>query len=222
MGEFRGEVMVCSSENIYPEPKVSWSPKPAHQTQSQIVKNDNGLYSINSSASMKLEAPQQFTCNISTENSWKSATYSLNCESAADLLHNSSAPVKSLKWTFKYNQTILTQRGADVMYPESWKTSLEGLSESGDVYLKDLSSEQEGVYLCELHTDQHSFFSKTEIKPKPPFKAPLTPARGTAQLGLVPPRAGGALRALHHVRIGGSGNEIMVYALWNLDQNLCE
>ncbi|KAK7906732.1 hypothetical protein WMY93_015344 [Mugilogobius chulae] len=180
MGEFRGEVMVCSSENIYPEPKVSWSPKPAHQTQSQIVKNDNGLYSINSSASMKLEAPQQFTCNISTENSWKSATYSLNSpvkrSSSVKLrCSNSSAPVKSLKWTFKYNQTILTQRGADVMYPESWKTSLEGLSESGDVYLKDLSSEQEGVYLCELHTDQHSFFSKTEIKPKPPFKAPLTP-----------------------------------------------
>ncbi|KAK7906738.1 hypothetical protein WMY93_015350 [Mugilogobius chulae] len=171
-GSFIGDVMVCSSENIYPEPKVSWSPKPAHQTQPQIVKNDNGLYSVSSSASMKLEPPQQFTCNISTENSWKSATYSLNSpvqRSSSVILRcsDSSAPVKSLKWTFKYDQTILTQSGADVMYSDSWRTNVERLSESGDLHLKDLRSEREGVYLCELHTDQHSFFSKTEIKRGP-------------------------------------------------------
>ncbi|KAK7906737.1 hypothetical protein WMY93_015349 [Mugilogobius chulae] len=181
MGEFRGDVMVCGSENIYPEPTVSWNPVPAHQTQPQIVKNDNGLYSISSSASMKLEPPQQFTCNISNENSWKSATYSLNSpvnssSSVTLQCSDSSAPVKSLKWTFNHNQTILTQNEAGVTYTDSWRTNVEQLSAYGDLHLKDLSSKQEGVYLCELHTDQHSFFSRTELKPEPPSTA-LTPGQ---------------------------------------------
>ncbi|KAK7880825.1 hypothetical protein WMY93_032538 [Mugilogobius chulae] len=78
--EFKGDVLTCSSENIYLVPRVTWTPDSSHQTPLQLQQNQ--LFSISSSLTLKLRPPQRFTCNISTEHSWKSATYSFNCESA--------------------------------------------------------------------------------------------------------------------------------------------
>ncbi|KAK7880940.1 hypothetical protein WMY93_032430, partial [Mugilogobius chulae] len=154
---FEGDHLICSSDNIYPKPTVTWSPDSALQTELQPMENQ--FFSISSSLSVKLCPPQKFTCNISSSHSWKSATYSLNFSPAAVL----PARVKSLKWTFNSVQTILTQTGADVSYSDTWRPFVERVSESGDLSLKNLSSKQKGVYLCEAHTDQNIYFSKTQL-----------------------------------------------------------
>uniref|UniRef100_A0A8C6SQ35 Ig-like domain-containing protein n=1 Tax=Neogobius melanostomus TaxID=47308 RepID=A0A8C6SQ35_9GOBI len=45
--EQRGDVLVCSSEGIYPLPNISWSPPSEHQTQEKPMKD--GFYSVSSS-----------------------------------------------------------------------------------------------------------------------------------------------------------------------------
>ncbi|KAK7880439.1 hypothetical protein WMY93_032927, partial [Mugilogobius chulae] len=169
--DFKGDHLICSSENIYPEPIVSWSPDSAHQTQAQPMENQ--LFSARSSLSLKLRPPQQFTCNISTEHSWKSATYSLkspvqmSSDVSLSCSSSSSARVKSLKWTFNSLETILTQTGADVSYSDTWRPFVERVSESGDLSLKNLSSKHQGVYLCEVLTQQHVHFSRTQLGQEP-------------------------------------------------------
>ncbi|KAK7880516.1 hypothetical protein WMY93_032842 [Mugilogobius chulae] len=69
------------------------------QTSSGTITDKN--IHLHSSLSLKLRPPHHFTCNISTEHSWKSATYSFNCESrqAHEKLveQHSSAPVSALQ-----------------------------------------------------------------------------------------------------------------------------
>ncbi|KAK7880821.1 hypothetical protein WMY93_032534 [Mugilogobius chulae] len=174
--KFKEDVLTCSSKNIYPEPKLTWAPDSSPQTQLQLQQNQ--LFSISSSLTLKLHPPQRFTCNISTEHSWKSATYSFNSpvQMSSDVSlscsSSSSARVKSLKWTFNSLETILTQTGADVSYSDTWRPFVERVSESGDLSLKNLSSKHQGLYLCEVHTQQHVHFSRTQLGQEPGESGP--------------------------------------------------
>ncbi|KAJ0037068.1 hypothetical protein NL108_004627 [Boleophthalmus pectinirostris] len=168
--ELKGDVLVCSSEGIYPQPAVTWTPDSAHQTQTRPMGDQ--LYSVSSSLALELRPPQRFTCNISTTHSWKSATYSLNppVEMSSDVTlpcsssSAPSAPVKSLSWTFNRVQSVLSRSGADVTYGAPWRPFVERLSESGALSLKELSPEQEGEYLCEVHTQQQNYISSTQLR----------------------------------------------------------
>ncbi|XP_072314831.1 uncharacterized protein [Eucyclogobius newberryi] len=163
--EQKGDRLVCSSEDIYPQPNVSWTPDVRPQTL--VKETQNQLHSI--SSSLTFDPLQQYTCNISTHHSWKSATYSVH--TPMEMSRNvtipcttSVSPVKRLVWTFNYIEPIVTVSGADVDYAAPWRKFVKGVSEWGSLSLQELGSEQEGVYLCELHTDSHTHFSRTELR----------------------------------------------------------
>ncbi|XP_055011364.1 uncharacterized protein LOC129409417 [Boleophthalmus pectinirostris] len=178
--ELKGDVLVCSSEGIYPQPNMSWAPDSAHQTRMQPMENQ--LYSISSSLSFDPDPPQRYTCNVSTHHSWKSATYSLHppVEMSSNVTlpcSISSAPVKSLKWTFNYIHNILSQSEENVTYATPWRPFVVGVSKSGSLSLKELSPEKTGVFLCEGHTDDHIYISRTQLKPtKGPADPPVSSA----------------------------------------------
>ncbi|KAK7906619.1 hypothetical protein WMY93_015231 [Mugilogobius chulae] len=186
--DFKGDHLICSSENIYPEPIVSWSPDSASKPQIQPMGNE--LFSVSSSLFFKLRPPQEFTCNISSSHSWKSATYSLkspvqmSSDVSLSCSSSSSARVKSLKWTFNSLETILTQTGADVSYSDTWRPFVERVSESGDLSLTDLSSKHQGVYLCEVHTDQNISYSRTQLGQEPGESEPGESGPGLDQVSL--------------------------------------
>ncbi|XP_055015834.1 uncharacterized protein LOC129410889 [Boleophthalmus pectinirostris] len=167
--ELKGDVLVCSSEGIYPQPAVTWTPDSAHQTQTRPMGDQ--LYSVSSSLALELRPPQRFTCNISTTHSWKSATYSLNppVEMSSDVTlpcsssSAPSAPVKSLSWTFNRVQSVLSRSGADVTYGAPWRPFVERLSESGALSLKELSPEQEASTCVKSTRSNKNYISSTQL-----------------------------------------------------------
>uniref|UniRef100_A0A8C6T2Q6 Ig-like domain-containing protein n=2 Tax=Neogobius melanostomus TaxID=47308 RepID=A0A8C6T2Q6_9GOBI len=175
--EQKGDVLVCSSEGIYPQPNVSWAPPSPHKTQ--IGPMTDRRFSVTSSLSLDVQPPQQYSCNISTDHSWKSATYSLQppVEISTNITIpcvDSMVPEKSLVWTFNYIQTIqliVVRSGAEVTYTAPWRPFVEGVSERGSLSLKELSQEQEGVYVCELHTDDTTYISRTVLGHTAPGEA---------------------------------------------------
>ncbi|XP_072319771.1 tapasin-related protein-like [Eucyclogobius newberryi] len=187
--EQREGLLVCRSEDIYPQPNVSWTPDARPQTLVQETQNQ--LYSV--SSSLTFDPLQQYTCNISTRHSWKSATYSLH--SPIEMSRHvtipcttSVSPVKRLVWTFNYIQPIVTQSGADVVYAAPWRKFVKGVSVWGGLSLQELGPEQEGVYLCELHTDSHTHFSRTELRGSGPKATDLNiPVIVGSVLGVVLP-----------------------------------
>uniref|UniRef100_A0A8C6SK49 Ig-like domain-containing protein n=1 Tax=Neogobius melanostomus TaxID=47308 RepID=A0A8C6SK49_9GOBI len=107
------DVLVCSSEGIYPQPNVSWAPPSRHKTQ--IEPMTDRRFSVTSSLSLDVQPPQQYSCNISTDHSWKSATYSLQRECAP--VHSVRAP---LFYTSSHQQEVNKER--DCSY-SAWTSS---------------------------------------------------------------------------------------------------
>uniref|UniRef100_A0A8C6SZD9 Ig-like domain-containing protein n=1 Tax=Neogobius melanostomus TaxID=47308 RepID=A0A8C6SZD9_9GOBI len=71
-----GQQLICSSERIYPEPKVDWTPLSSDsQTQTSVNATEDGLYTVNSSVRLPPNSTaESLTCNISTPYSWRNAT----------------------------------------------------------------------------------------------------------------------------------------------------
>uniref|UniRef100_A0A8C6SV50 Ig-like domain-containing protein n=1 Tax=Neogobius melanostomus TaxID=47308 RepID=A0A8C6SV50_9GOBI len=72
-----GQQLICSSERIYPEPTVAWTPpsSDSYQTQTSVNATEDGLYTVYSSVRLPPNSTaESLTCNISTPYSWRTAT----------------------------------------------------------------------------------------------------------------------------------------------------
>uniref|UniRef100_A0A673CLQ6 Ig-like domain-containing protein n=1 Tax=Sphaeramia orbicularis TaxID=375764 RepID=A0A673CLQ6_9TELE len=168
----------CSSEGIYPEPKLSWSISPlstvTEQNKPTILQNEQQLYNISSSLTFTDNATDvNFSCNISTCTNWRTATLkqlsflggsssetTIPCTSS-----NTSMKDFSLVWRFNYSQIILNQTRANHNYTTSqnWKQKVKEVSASGSLTLKDLSPDQEGIYTCELSNNKETYKTNTHL-----------------------------------------------------------
>ncbi|KAK7888805.1 hypothetical protein WMY93_024365 [Mugilogobius chulae] len=93
------EQIVCRSENLYPEPSVSWIPSSLEHNTSV---SELGLFTISSSVTL-LDSEDEYVCNISTEHAWKTALlivkekeftlneFSFNQDGLYSCLHNTDA-----------------------------------------------------------------------------------------------------------------------------------
>uniref|UniRef100_A0A8C6WJ45 Ig-like domain-containing protein n=1 Tax=Neogobius melanostomus TaxID=47308 RepID=A0A8C6WJ45_9GOBI len=142
------ERLLCRSENIYPRPDVNWtpSPEPLEKPLTDITSSETGLFSVLSSVPLPQRPLEEYSCNISTAYSWRSATYrrnlpvsSVSSETVISCASNSSnssnAPTLSLVWTFNHTQTIVRQTGSELIYSDTWK-QIAHVSKSGDLHLK--------------------------------------------------------------------------------------
>ncbi len=69
---------------------------------------------------------------------------------------SSDSPLTDLVWRFNHSQIILNQTRTNVpcTVSEEWRQQVKDVSESGSLTLQHLSSDQEGIYTCELSNDE--------------------------------------------------------------------
>ncbi|KAM4544108.1 uncharacterized protein V3H82_021912 [Fundulus diaphanus] len=162
----------CSSEGIYPNPEHSWSFKASAKTgvQSSITvsRTEEHLYNINSSLTVS-EAVSYlvYSCSFSTRRSKRKVTLfrpiSVSVPKAEATINCSdwNLTVTSLVWRFNHSWVLLSKYRTDANHSvaEDWRKHVKGVSESGSLTLRDLSSNQEGLYTCELSNTEEEVMS---------------------------------------------------------------
>ncbi|KAL6097506.1 hhla2 [Pungitius sinensis] len=163
--------ITCSSEGIYPRPELTWSTRPPSNQSLQITtrveQTPEQLYSISSSLTAP-DADLDHICTVSSGGNNRTATWwqltSIEgSESGATVPCRSLASHTQLTWTFNHSQVILNQTGTNHMVSKEWTRHVEGPSESINLTLKDLSSDQEGMYTCELSNTEETYVTSTFV-----------------------------------------------------------
>ncbi|XP_028288204.1 nectin-2-like isoform X2 [Parambassis ranga] len=74
-----------------------------------------------------------------------------------------------LIWRFNHSQTILTKTRTETKHTvsEEWRQHVKSVSESGSLTLQHLSSNQEGLYTCELTNEEETITTNTFVRISP-------------------------------------------------------
>ncbi|XP_029979650.1 V-set domain-containing T-cell activation inhibitor 1-like isoform X2 [Sphaeramia orbicularis] len=170
--EQTGDSITCSSNGIYPQPELKWSTilpsnltimnHTVHQTEQQVYTIRSSLLISDHSEGL------EYICNVTTGESYWKATVRQQApvtseDSEASISCITAKTLRSLVWKFNYNQIILkkTTSPANIQYWNNWKQKVKEESESNNLILKDLSSDQQGMYTCELTTANGTYIINT-------------------------------------------------------------
>ncbi|XP_032408052.1 uncharacterized protein LOC116712281 [Xiphophorus hellerii] len=171
-----GNRITWSSEGIYPQPELTWSTEPPSNTTLQnrttVHQTEEKLYDISSSLTVPdNETDRTYSCTIRTRRNQRRAT--LNIPASVDF---SGAEVTicctssdyygtSLVWRFNHHQIILTKTDRNISnISEEWRKHVRNVSASGSLTLQDVTSDQEGVYSCELSGDEETIITHLYLK----------------------------------------------------------
>uniref|UniRef100_A0A0S7EFP3 HHLA2 n=1 Tax=Poeciliopsis prolifica TaxID=188132 RepID=A0A0S7EFP3_9TELE len=166
-----GNRTTCSSEGIYPQPELTWSTEPPSNTTLQnrttVHQTEEKLYDISSSLTGPDGSDRIYSCTIRTRSNQRRATFrklsvsvsggvsTIPCSAPVSSLHNFS-----LTWRFNHSQVVATQTaGSTFTASDGWSKRVEGVSESGSLMLSGLSSNQDGVYSCELRDEEQTLIT---------------------------------------------------------------
>ncbi|KAL7374391.1 hypothetical protein ABVT39_028265 [Epinephelus coioides] len=164
--------ITCSSEGIYPEPQLTWSTNPPSnvtlQNKTTVHQTEQQLYNINSSLTVSV-TDLVYSCTVSTHRNRRRASLrqlpsvSGSSSETTILCTASNTSRTGLVWRFNHSQIILNQTRANVPYTvsEEWRQQVKSVSESGSLTLQHLSSNQEGIYTCELSDDEETYVTDT-------------------------------------------------------------
>ncbi|KAM6908142.1 programmed cell death 1 ligand 1-like [Lycodopsis pacificus] len=165
--------ITCSSEGIFPEPELTWSTSSQSsvtlQNKPTVQQTEQQLYSISSSL-MVSGTDLDYSCTVSTPTNKRRATWSqptsINGSATETTIpcRSSNTPLTGLIWRFNHSHIILNRTGTDSTVSEEWRQQVESVSESGSLTLKDLSSDQEGMYTCELSTAEETYVTNTFLR----------------------------------------------------------
>uniref|UniRef100_A0A3B4TVP7 V-set domain-containing T-cell activation inhibitor 1-like n=1 Tax=Seriola dumerili TaxID=41447 RepID=A0A3B4TVP7_SERDU len=169
-----GNRTICSSEGIFPQPELTWSTSPpsnvTFKSQTEVQETEQLLYNISSSLVVS-DTDLSYNCTVSTRRNRRRATLqqlpSLSRSGTETTIpctaSHTSITSFSLVWRFNRSEIVLTQTGADVTYTvsEGWRQQVKGVSESGGLMLGNLSSQQEGMYTCELSDAEETLITNT-------------------------------------------------------------
>nr|XP_029138045.1 butyrophilin subfamily 3 member A3-like [Labrus bergylta] len=172
-----GNRITCSSEGIYPQPELTWSSSPPTNltvADTPTVHQKEKLYSINSSLTALNVSNLDYSCTISTGRNKRRATLSkpafiniFNTETTISCNQNiTNTSPTDFTWRFNHSEVILNRTTAKDSYtvPAEWRVYLKSVSTSGSLILKDLTSDQEGIYTCEVNTAKETFVTNTFLK----------------------------------------------------------
>ncbi|XP_023185792.1 butyrophilin subfamily 1 member A1-like [Xiphophorus maculatus] len=170
-----GNRITCSSEGIYPQPELTWSTEPPSNTTLQnrttVHQTEEKLYDISSSLTGPDGSDRIYSCTIRTRRNQRRAT--LNIPASVDF---SGAEVTicctssdyygtSLVWRFNHHQIILTKTDRNISnISEEWRKHVRNVSASGSLTLQDVTSDQEGVYSCELSGDEETIITHLYLR----------------------------------------------------------
>ncbi|TDG97566.1 hypothetical protein EPR50_G00227170 [Perca flavescens] len=167
--------ITCSSEGIYPQPELTWSTSPPSNVSLEnnptVQQTEQLLYNITSSLIASV-TDLVYSCTVSTRTNNRTATlFKLTFINGSDTettipCESLNPPLTGLVWRFNHSQIILNQTGANVPYTvsEEWRQQVKSVSESGSLTLKDFSSDQEGIYTCELSNAEETYVTNTLLR----------------------------------------------------------
>ncbi|KAM6971527.1 uncharacterized protein LKV04_017082 [Tautogolabrus adspersus] len=169
-----GNRITCSSERIYPQPELTWSSSPPTNltvADTTTAQQKGKLYSINSSLIALTVSNLDYSCTISTGRKERRATLSkpafiniFNTETTISCNQkNINTSQTDFTWRFNHSVVILTQTTANVSFtvPVEWRKYVKNVSQSGSLILKGLTSDQEGIYTCEVNTAEETYVTNT-------------------------------------------------------------
>ncbi|XP_054483192.1 CD276 antigen-like [Anoplopoma fimbria] len=186
--------ITCSSDGIYPEPELTWSTRPPSnvtlQSNTSVQQNEQQLYSISSSLRV---SDLDYSCTVSTPRNNRRATWfkptSITGSDTETTIPctSSNTPLTDLIWRFNHSQIILKQTGTDNTVSEEWRQQVKSVSEYGSLTLKELTSNQEGIYTCELSNAEETYVTNTflRIEESPVKEARDSPNNEVAIVGVV-------------------------------------
>uniref|UniRef100_A0A1A8CXG6 Erythroblast membrane-associated protein (Scianna blood group) n=1 Tax=Nothobranchius kadleci TaxID=1051664 RepID=A0A1A8CXG6_NOTKA len=163
--------ITCSSKDVYPEPDLTWEPDPGPSTpepaKSRTIQQ---LYTISSSLNNP-DPNLDYSCTVSTARSKKKTIFlkqdhvtSSGSETAVTCqdLNSSSTHVT---WWFNHTQHILTRTLPEgpTQPTEKWKLFVKEVSDTGSLTLTGLTSDQEGVYTCEVSNTEGTYMKNTAL-----------------------------------------------------------
>ncbi|KAM9332231.1 CD276 antigen-like isoform 1-T1 [Pholidichthys leucotaenia] len=165
--------IICSSEGIYPEPKVAWSTSPPTaedlQFNTSVQRDQQQLYSITSS--LTADSDLNYSCTFSARNKHKTATLlkQTSSDSGSETTiscPDTDPPIIDLIWKFNHSDIILTRNKYDLGYntSEKWKQHVKDLSESGGLTLQMLTPDQRGIYTCEINNGEETFIKSISLQ----------------------------------------------------------
>ncbi|KAM9332666.1 uncharacterized protein KZ484_017773 [Pholidichthys leucotaenia] len=171
-----GKTITCSSDLIYPEPKLTWSIRPPSKISldnvTQVHQNkEQKLYNISGSLTLADSDDDDddglvSSCTISSRaNRWTAAARKQTFSSETTIpctIPSISIKGFSLTWWFNQSQMIVNQTWTAV----NWKRHTPNISESGDLVLQDLSSNQVGTYTCKLSSAVETITTDSALKKK--------------------------------------------------------
>ncbi|XP_014829286.1 PREDICTED: butyrophilin subfamily 1 member A1-like [Poecilia mexicana] len=166
-----GNRITCSSEGIYPQPELTWSTEPPSNTAlnetTRIQKTEDQLYDISSSLTGPDGPDRTYSCSIRTRRNQRRATLDIPASvgfsgSQVTICCSSfNISASSLVWRFNHSQMILTKTDRNIYnISEEWRKHVRDVSASGSLTLQDLTSDQEGVYSCELSDDEETIITR--------------------------------------------------------------
>uniref|UniRef100_A0A8C7LWH4 Ig-like domain-containing protein n=1 Tax=Oncorhynchus mykiss TaxID=8022 RepID=A0A8C7LWH4_ONCMY len=179
------DIITCSSKDIYPEPKLTWStnlpsdmPLDPGTIQTSTKVDDRGLYDITSTKQFSRDRTN--ICTVTSGTRGETGTLRqqdpVQCSPSSEVsipcrIPQSDLLTFNLTWRFNQIVNILTAtytKGTPQMYiNDQWKEQVQDMSESGSLQLHRLTVIHQGSYSCELYTsrDTHLFLTYLEITP---------------------------------------------------------
>ncbi|XP_029955677.1 uncharacterized protein LOC115394494 isoform X2 [Salarias fasciatus] len=169
--------IICSSEGIYPEPGLTWSTDPPSNLTLQgnaIVANttetEDRRYNIRSFMTLSDSyEDRSYSCNISTRSNWSKVTLKqLHLRNQTHVeIPCSTSDVSlgdfSFIWSFNHSRIIVNRSLSNVsQVSDEWKQRVN-VSESGHLFLQDLTPDQGGIYTCEINQAGNGLKTENEI-----------------------------------------------------------
>ncbi|XP_024117539.2 uncharacterized protein LOC112139074 [Oryzias melastigma] len=190
-------LIICSSDEIYPEPHLSWSISPpssrTFRKTTTVHKTEKHLYNISSSLTLSdSEEDLDHICTISTPSKQRRAAWrrrhSVTIISGEATISCSSSDTPllgfSLVWRFNQREIIVTKNEDDEhRVSEEWKQHVKDVSESGRLTLQHLSADHEGTYTCEVSNDGDT--SMAQISLRLPEGKDASPGMGSTVAAIV-------------------------------------
>ncbi|KAI3354908.1 hypothetical protein L3Q82_004706 [Scortum barcoo] len=171
-----GNRITCSSEGIYPEPELTWSTSPpsnvTFKSTATVQQTEQQLYNISSSLIVSDSVTDLvYSCTVSTRTNsrraslFKAPSIFSGCGTETTIpCTSSNTTLTKLIWRFNHSQIILIQTRTDRTVSEEWRQQVKDVSESGKLTLQELSSNQEGIYTCELRNEEETKITNTFLR----------------------------------------------------------
>ncbi|RVE59121.1 hypothetical protein OJAV_G00201350 [Oryzias javanicus] len=153
-----GNEIICSSDGIYPEPELTWSPDQTDPNTSS-TQTEQKLYNIRSAVASA--DSKDVSCTVSTPADSRRATLKSTVHenisgSEASISCSNLTAFTSYIWRFNHSEEVVRGKPEDFQPTEKWQQHIVE-SSSEKLTLKQLHPNLTGIYTCEIRGDRETF-----------------------------------------------------------------